>query len=451
MDDREIVAAIAAGDPDGLAEAYDKYAESLYGYCHWMLSDPEDAAGAVRDTFVIADGRLDGLGDPRKLRPWLYAVARNEGQHRLRATGAGLDEPAGQADQAYPADPADIGADPADIGADPAGIGADPAGIGADRAELHRLVRAALGGLNSGEREVIELDLGHDLHGADLAAVLGVSRNQAHALASGARVQLEKALGALVVARGGRRACPVLDALLEDWDGRLTGLTAPMRKRVSRHIDQCDGCADRRYAALRPAVLYGMALPPAFPDELREEVLRLCASSSPRAQQYREDVLLDAGSFRPNGFPEAVRPPRQRMLALSGIAAAAGVLIAVAATGIITVFALTGSHAPQPAGAARPDSASGTGSGLPAATASTGPAGDVSPGALPTTSAPAITSAPPAVTPPSASPAKAKPSPSPAASSSSAFPTPRPSRPTPTPTGTSTSTATPMPTPSLPF
>jgi hypothetical protein len=33
MDDREIVAAIVAGDPTGLADAYDQYAESLYGYC----------------------------------------------------------------------------------------------------------------------------------------------------------------------------------------------------------------------------------------------------------------------------------------------------------------------------------------------------------------------------------------------------------------------------------
>ena len=32
MKDREIVAAIVAGDPAGLAGAYDKYAESLYGY-----------------------------------------------------------------------------------------------------------------------------------------------------------------------------------------------------------------------------------------------------------------------------------------------------------------------------------------------------------------------------------------------------------------------------------
>jgi hypothetical protein len=32
MHDSEVVAAIAAGDPDGLAEAYDRYAAPLYAY-----------------------------------------------------------------------------------------------------------------------------------------------------------------------------------------------------------------------------------------------------------------------------------------------------------------------------------------------------------------------------------------------------------------------------------
>ena len=78
MDDREIVAATVAGDLPGLAAAYDEHAESLYGYCRWILREPEDAADAVEDTFIITAGRLDRLRDPRKLRPWLYAVARNE-------------------------------------------------------------------------------------------------------------------------------------------------------------------------------------------------------------------------------------------------------------------------------------------------------------------------------------------------------------------------------------
>ena len=57
-----------------------------------MLNEPEDAADAIQDTFVIAAARLGGLRDPRKLRPWLYAVARNECHRRLRATEDDLDE-----------------------------------------------------------------------------------------------------------------------------------------------------------------------------------------------------------------------------------------------------------------------------------------------------------------------------------------------------------------------
>src|ERR1700747_2764546 len=92
MDDREIVATIVAGDLDGLAAAYDEHAESLYGYCRWMLNGPEDAADTVEETFVIAAARARGLRDPRKLRPWLYAVARNECHARLRASEVGPGE-----------------------------------------------------------------------------------------------------------------------------------------------------------------------------------------------------------------------------------------------------------------------------------------------------------------------------------------------------------------------
>lgn len=85
MKDREIIAAIVAGDPAGLAGVYDKYAESLYGYCRWMLGGSDCAADTVQDTFVIAAASLGGPADPLRLRPWLYAVARNECYRRLRA------------------------------------------------------------------------------------------------------------------------------------------------------------------------------------------------------------------------------------------------------------------------------------------------------------------------------------------------------------------------------
>jgi RNA polymerase sigma factor (sigma-70 family) len=90
--DREVVAAIAAGDPAGVAMAYDRYAAALYGYCHWMLHHSADAAGALTDTFVIAAATCRNLSEPAKLRPWLFALARNENRRRIRPTSAARDE-----------------------------------------------------------------------------------------------------------------------------------------------------------------------------------------------------------------------------------------------------------------------------------------------------------------------------------------------------------------------
>jgi RNA polymerase sigma factor (sigma-70 family) len=425
MDDREIVAAIAAGDLAGLAEAYDEYAESLYGYCRWMLHEPADADDAVQDTYLIAAGRLGDLQDPRKLRPWLYAVARNECHRRLHANEVGLDE----------------AADVADPSAD--------AGRHADRAEMRRQVRAALSGLNPGEREVLELELRHDLHGADLAVVLGVSRNQAHALAAQARGQLEKALGVLLVSRGGQRDCPELDMLLADWDGRLTG---PVRKQISRHIDQCEVCDNRRRGAVRPAALFGMAPLAALPPGLRDEVLRLCADDSYPTMAYRQEVTLRAGPFGPNGFPESIRQPRQRILILSRVAAAVGILIAIASTGIIAALALSGSHPPHSPDAVRAGSATASAAGTADPTASDGASVSFPPVLNQPTTADQPAAATSAAQPsPSTSPSKAKPSPT-ATTSAPAAPTPAPSTssPTPRPTPTPSSTVTPSPLPTLP-
>jgi DNA-directed RNA polymerase specialized sigma24 family protein len=85
MEDPEVVAAIVAGDPAGLAEAYDRYAMPLYSYCRSMLREPADAAEAVQDTFLVAAAKLRDLRDPGELSSWLYAVARNECLRRLRA------------------------------------------------------------------------------------------------------------------------------------------------------------------------------------------------------------------------------------------------------------------------------------------------------------------------------------------------------------------------------
>ena len=112
----------------------------------------------------------------------------------------------------------------------------------AERAESRALIRAAVAGLNDGERDVIN-QLWHGLEIPEVAMALGVSRNHAHSLFSRARDQLEASVAVLVVGRSGRQDCAALDQLLHGWDGRLT---APLRKRVGRHIDRCSVCSDRR-------------------------------------------------------------------------------------------------------------------------------------------------------------------------------------------------------------
>jgi RNA polymerase sigma factor (sigma-70 family) len=356
MDDRELVAAIAAGDPAGIAVAYDRYAAGLYGYCHWMLNQAGDPGEAVQETFVVA-ATLGDLPEAPKLRPWLYAVARNE---CLRRRGTPPADPVEQANApdhaAHPAgQPADQADQPAEV--------SDP-----EQAELQKLIQAVLAELGPDEREVIELSLRHDLYDSDLATVLGVSWGEAYTLTSRARSQLEKNLGALLVARNKREDCPALGTLLADWDGELTEQT---RDLVGEHIEHCGICAGYRRAALRPAALSGLqplAVPPAG---LRDEVMKLCSPTTPETPMYRRS----AERVHPASFPEAIRAMSwEGIRSNPGAAIAAGaVLLWIVAAVIVTLLTLAGSH-PAQALAAGPTVSASLTSPAPVTTPGTTPA-----------------------------------------------------------------------------
>ena len=148
------------------------------------------------------------------------------------------------------------------------------------------------------------------LDGDELADALGVSRNHAHALLSRARSQLERSLGALVVARTGREACAALDALLAGWDGQLTVL---MRKRISRHIEQCEICGELKRRELSPALFAGalplVALMPGF----RAHVLKMCADRTPAGLAHRATWPPARASSAPLGSPGRAASRRIRL------------------------------------------------------------------------------------------------------------------------------------------
>jgi RNA polymerase sigma factor (sigma-70 family) len=339
MQDREVVAAIVAGDPRGIAEAYDAYAMPLYSYCRSLLREPEDAADAVQDTFLIATAKLGGLRDPGKLRSWLYAVARNECYRRRRseeATSAldeAVDMPAAAGGYASTAESADV---------------ASPV----ERAEAHQLVRDAINGLNPGEQDVIQLSLVQGLDNDELADALGVSRNHAHALQSRARSQLERSLGALIVARAGRGDCTALDGLLAGWDGQMTPL---LRKRVSRHIDQCETCGERKSRELTPALFAGVLPLGALVPGFREHVLKMCAHGTDAGLAHRAAVTARAGQFGPAGFPRPGHPPGVpgwHAVMRHSHALAASAATAAAAAGVSAVLIIGGGPSPShPSGA----------------------------------------------------------------------------------------------------
>src|SRR5579862_4622378 len=342
--DSEVVAAIVAGDPGGLAEAYDKYAAPLYAYCRSLLREPADAADVVQDTFVIAAGRLAGLRDQNRLRPWLYAVARNECYRRTRTTAA------------HPTASLDTMPDVTDATADTSGE--------ASRAELRALLRSAIRGLKASDQDLIELQIRQGLDVAEIAAMLGVSRNHTHALLSRARDQLETSLGVLLVARTGREDCAALRTMLWGWDGELTVLT---RKRLNRHIERCPVCAERKRRELAPALLLGLAslaaLPIApMPAGLRGHVLKLASSDTPEAVAHRAIVAQRAELFGHTGFPKPLDPPktpwwrtRQGRVTAGGVAAA----VAAAVIGVALAGGGPGHHPGQAALARGPAPSSG--------------------------------------------------------------------------------------------
>ncbi|GAA3234224.1 sigma-70 family RNA polymerase sigma factor [Dactylosporangium siamense] len=245
--DRALVAAMVAGDLRGLEGAYRRYAPALRAFAAALLRDADAADDVVHDTFVIAAEHAGQLRDPDRLRPWLFTIARRECLAGLRRRTATVP-----------------------LGVEPPST-RDEIDAAVRSVDAKALVRAVLDGLGEADRAVLALSVAGDASAAELAAVLRVSTDHAHARLSRAREQFRSSLGALLTARTAA-ACPALSALLPGWDGRLDPL---LRKRINRHLRGCAACTGRRDRQLRAvSVLAALAalgaatatIPSAGPD-----------------------------------------------------------------------------------------------------------------------------------------------------------------------------------------
>jgi len=309
LTDAALVQQILGGDTAALSVLYDRYADRIHTMCVHMLRNDDEAADVTAEVFLTAAERLEQLRDHDKLRPWLYAIARNEvfrrTRHRRRETSLdalGATGLALGADEALDLDefefePSDSPTAVADVvhledrapGA--ADIGLD---AGASSSDLANLLQDASAGLDERDRMVLELHLAQGLDGQELADALGVSRDNGYQLVHRMKERLERATSALLIARSGRSLCDGLDEVADTWDGNFSVL---WRKRFARHIERCERCSSLR-SRVPKAVLAGTALAVAAqstvlaaPISARERFLSEAPQrlGTPRGGRWRSD------------------------------------------------------------------------------------------------------------------------------------------------------------------
>jgi RNA polymerase sigma factor (sigma-70 family) len=300
--DAQLVTAYLAGDRNALASIYDLYASGLYDTAAAMLSDRHDAADMVQDVFCIAAERLNQLRDPNRLKPWLYAVLRNEVYRRTK-----------KRKRATPTDFQSATVPDVVAAFDPNAEGAT-----ASFDELAELVRSAAAGLDERDRLVLELSVRQGLTGTDLADALGVSPEQSYSLVHRMRDRVEKSLGAFTVAKMGRNDCKELASIISGWNGEFSVL---IRKRVARHIDECAICEKTR-SKFAPLALFGAAPVFLLPIGLRDKVLAATQTIPVPSQSTDVHGLkTQRGSHRSrhiklsrnDGFPRLARASRHAM------------------------------------------------------------------------------------------------------------------------------------------
>lgn len=280
--DAELARAAATGDRHAFAEIYDRYADRLHDFCVGMVRDRDAAADCVQDVFCSAATQLTKLRDPDRLRPWLYAIARNEALRciRDRRRERVSDELPEQA--SHEAGPDTLAA----------------------RTELADLIAQAAGGLSDRDRTVLELAYQHGLDGPELADALEVSPSNANRMVSRLRDTIESSLGALLVARRARHTaegCAELGAILAGWDGRFSVL---MRKRIARHIESCPTCEEERRRLVSPAALLGavpvfIPAPASLRGQTLDQIKLTSADSDLNASSDDGDSLRSADATYP--------------------------------------------------------------------------------------------------------------------------------------------------------
>lgn len=333
-DDERLARSLAAGDPSALIQVMDRYAARLYDYCHALLRDQEQAAGALHDALIAAYAHVSGLREPDRFRGWLYALVRNECMRRLR-------DPNRPAERREAPEAEDGFLDGAEL---------------AQRMEARQLVHSGLAALRGREREALDLMLRHGLDAAEVGGVLGMDAREATDVTGRARARLDDALAAASSVRHGGD-CPDAAAIARrgGWP-----LPPPVIRELVDHAEFCPVCASRRDGTASAARLLQVMPVAMMPTDLRGHVM--ATATDPSLAADLEDIAYRAEPFDTWGWPvdderepaRASRAGRNVPRALwPALAAAAAVVMIVS----VAFFIMPGSSGERSDAQGSPDPA----------------------------------------------------------------------------------------------
>lgn len=259
--ERSISERAAGGDSSAVAELYDAYERQLYGYCHRICRNPEDAADATQDAFCSVIQRLPGLDTANlNFAAYLFTTARNACMDIIKQRG-----------RAEPTD--EVPEDPFATAA----IDTDP-----ERQLLtgdqQRAAREASDRLPETQRTVLALREVSELSYDEIAETMGMKPNAVAQLISRARLNFYKQLraGAVVISPLDDAAQRAIELTVQRQDGKINTDDLDW---LQAHLKENESSRINAEAIQESAALYRAIAPVVVIASLRSETLQRAIES----------------------------------------------------------------------------------------------------------------------------------------------------------------------------
>ncbi|WP_433050382.1 sigma-70 family RNA polymerase sigma factor [Dactylosporangium sp. CS-033363] len=244
--DADLVEKARGGDRAALEALAQRYLPLVYTVVGRAADADLDVDDIVQETMVRLVAGLPSVREAERFRAWVVTIALRQ---VTDARGAA------RARRLLAAEPGELAERP-----DP---GSDFVGLSMLREALtneQREVAAATRWLDEGYRQLLSLwwlEVGGHLTRAEVAAALGEPPGHVAVRVQRMKEQLDTAR-AVVRAVHARARCAELDAVLEGWNGEPDPL---WRKRIARHLRDCDTCGGTRGRLIPPErLLAGLPL-----------------------------------------------------------------------------------------------------------------------------------------------------------------------------------------------